>query len=96
MIKFDIEISDDDLSILLSHYDEFEEVIAEKVEWLLNNIVWQEGYHEPETLENKEKYKIAKKNRAYDKGKIKTNKVKKDKEKIKKAKPPSEQEWRLR
>jgi len=95
MIKFGIEISDDDLSILLSHYDEFEEVIAEKVEWLLDNIVWQEGYHEPETLTDKEKYKIAKKNRAYEKGKIKTNKVKKDKEKEKKAKPPSEEAWRL-
>jgi hypothetical protein len=96
MIKFDIEISDDDLSILLSHYDEFEEVITEKVEWLLDNIVWQEGYHEPDDLTDKEKYKIAKRNRTYKKGKIKTDKVKKDKEKKKKAKPPSEQEWRLR
>ena len=96
MIKFDIEITDDDLSILLSHYDEFEEVITEKVEWLLDNIVWQEGYHNPDDLTDKDKYKVAKKNRDYKKGKVKTNKVKKDKEKIKKAKPPSEQEWRLR
>jgi hypothetical protein len=96
MIKFDIKISDDDLSILLSYYDEFEEVITEKVEWLLDNIVWQEGYHEPDILTEKEKYKIAKKNRDYKKGKIKTNKVKKDKEKEKKVKPPSDEAWRLK
>jgi len=95
MIKFNIEISDDDLSILLSHHDEFEEVITEKVEWLLNNIAWQEGYHELENLTDKEKYRIVKKNRAYRAGKIKTNKVKKDKEKERKAKPPSEEAWRL-
>jgi hypothetical protein len=96
MIKFDIKISDDDLSILLSYYDVFEEVITEKVEWLLDNIVWQEGYHEPDILTEKEKYKIAKKNRDYKKGKIKTNKVKKDKEKEKKVKPPSDEAWRLK
>ncbi len=96
MIKFDIEISDDDLSILLSHYDEFEEVITEKVEWLLNNIAWQEGYHELETLTDKEKYKIVKRNKAYKVGSKKKNKVKKDKEKEKKVKPLSDEAWRLK
>ncbi len=96
MIKFDIEITDEDLSILLSYHDLFEEVITEKVEWLLNNIVWQEGHHEPETLEDKEKYKIAKKNKAYKEGSKKKDKVKKDKEKEKKVKPSSDEAWRLK
>lgn len=94
MPYFEIYISEDDLDIIYTDVKDPQEwlqhAVDNKVRWLIDYICRQEGKN-PDTLSEKEKYKIVKKNKKVKEAK----KVKVKFKKKKKTKPSKEDSWRL-
>ena len=85
-----VNISEEDLNILYSHFDNIEEALINRVEWLVDNICSQEG-HNPKLLTKGQKYKIVKKTRNFKNGQRKKSKIREELKKIE-AKKKAEKE----